>query len=205
MRSLIAGADYGPDGSFPEMGTWLGVNEAGMAVAVTNRHDSALAPAEQLSSRGLLAVALLESRSPESAVATAQKALARGGFGGCNFLVADRSGAFVVEAPGTARISVRKLDPGVHAMTNLDLDADDPRINLVRATLDPRHFVASASALCRDHRIVVAGAERGTVSSSLILADQAIILYHIQGIPSGRDYQQFDLFEHDHEHARNKN
>ena len=47
-------------------------------------------------------------------------------------------------------------------MTNLDLDDDDPRIQLVRSSLDPVEFIASAGCLCRDHRIVVAG-DRGTV------------------------------------------
>ncbi len=83
-------------------------------------------------------------------------------------------------------------------MTNLDLDDDDdPRIRFVRATLDPRDFIASAGALCRDARIVVSGADRGTVSSSLILAGPEIVLYHIQGDPSGRDYQEFRLLDHD--------
>ena len=59
LRCLLAGADHGPDGTFPEMGTWLGVNEAGLAVAVTNRNDGELAWEDQTRSRGLLAVNLL--------------------------------------------------------------------------------------------------------------------------------------------------
>ena len=35
-RCLLAGADRGPDGTFPEIGTWLGVNETGLVVAVQN-------------------------------------------------------------------------------------------------------------------------------------------------------------------------
>ena len=86
-----------------------------------------------------------------------------------------------------------RLEPGIHAMTNLDLDDDDdPRIQLVRATLDPGDFIASAGRLCRDRRIVVAGAERGTVSSSLIVAGDEIVLYHIEGDPRGREYQNFN-------------
>ena len=59
LRCLLAGADHGPDGTFPQMGTWLGVNEAGMAVAVTNRSDGELAWEDQTRSKGLLAVNLL--------------------------------------------------------------------------------------------------------------------------------------------------
>jgi uncharacterized protein with NRDE domain len=197
MRCLLAGADHGPDGSFPAMGTWLGVNEAGLAVAVTNRHDGELSWADQVRSRGLLAVLLLDSERPDRALEVARSRLAQGGYGGCNFLIASADLAFVVEAPGPARISVTKLEPGTHAITNLDLDDDDPRINLVRATLDPSNFVASAGQLCRDDRIIVAGADRGTVSSSLIVAGEEIVLYHIQGDPRGRPYQSFPLLDSD--------
>jgi uncharacterized protein with NRDE domain len=194
LRSLLAGADHGPDGSFPAMGTWLGVNEARMAVAVTNRHDGELAWADQLRSRGLLAVLLLDSDRAEDAARVAQSELAQGGYGGCNFLVADAGAAFVVQAPGPSRISVTTLEPGIHAMTNLDLDDhDDLRVQLVRTTLEPEDFIASAARLCRDPRIVVSGAERGTVSSSLIVAGDEIVLYHIEGNPIGREYQQFQL------------
>ena len=194
MRSLLAGADHGPDGSFPAMGTWLGVNEAGMAVAVTNRSDGELPWADQTRSRGLLAVLLLDSDRPEHAARVARIELEKGGYGGCNFLIANALAAFVVQAPGTARIRVARLEPGIHAMTNLDLDDDDdPRVRLVRTTLEPGDFIASAGLLCRDERIVVSGPLRGTISSSLILADDTIALYHIEGDPRGREYQIFRL------------
>jgi uncharacterized protein with NRDE domain len=194
LHCLLAGADHGPDGSFPEMGTWLGVNQAGVAVAVTNRHDGELTAAEQIRSRGLLTVELLGYREPEQAAHWAQLQLARGGFGGCNFLIASAAAAFVVEAPGARRIALSRLQPGIHAMTNLDLDDDtDSRIALVRATVRPADFISSAGRLGRDERILVSGAERGTISSSMILAGDDIVLYHIDGNPRGRDYQQFRL------------
>src|SRR3954463_3633556 len=83
MHCLLAGADRGPDGTFPEIGTWLGVNEAGLVVAVTNRRDGELSWAEQVRSRGLLAVALLGFDEPERAAQFAQGGLARGVYGGC--------------------------------------------------------------------------------------------------------------------------
>jgi uncharacterized protein with NRDE domain len=198
LRCLLAGADHGPDGSFPAMGTWLGVNERRMSVAVTNRHDGELARADQVRSRGLLAVLLLDTDCPEHAARVAQSELTQGGYGGCNFLVADADAAFVVQAPGPARISVTRLEPGIHAMTNLDFDdGDDPRVQLVRAALQPGDFIASAARLCQDTRIVVSGAERGTVSSSLIVAGDEIVLYHISGDPKGREYQKFRLLGQD--------
>ena len=78
MRCLLAGADHGPDGSFPEMGTWLGVNEAGMAVAVTNRHDGELAWADQIRFPRLARRSLARATiAPSDAADIAQSALAR--------------------------------------------------------------------------------------------------------------------------------
>jgi uncharacterized protein with NRDE domain len=194
LRCLLAGADHGPDGTFPEMGTWLGVNEKGMAVAVTNRRDSVLAPSEQVRSRGLLAVSLLGRGEPARAARFAAAQLARGGHGGCNFLVANARAAFVVQSPGAGRVSVVKLTHGSHAMTNLDLDdRADPRIQLVHAELGANDFIATAARLCRDDRIVIAGETRGTVSSSLICVGGEIVLYHIEGDPRQDDYQEYRL------------
>ena len=81
LRCLLAGADHGPDGSFPEMGTWLGVNEAGLAVAVTNRHDGELAWAGAGTLAGLAggrrcSASISPSRPPRFAGAE----LPRGGY-----------------------------------------------------------------------------------------------------------------------------
>jgi hypothetical protein len=194
LRCLLGGADHGPEGTFPRMGTWLGVNEAGMAVAVTNRSDGELAYEEQTRSKGLLAVDLLGFRHPEDAVRFASSELASGGFGGCNYLIAGRSAGFVIEAPGASRVRVGDLESGVHAMTNLDLDdRGDPRIRLVAERFDPRGFPASAADLCRDERIIIPGAERGTISSSLIAIGAEIVFDHIRGDPRGREYERYRL------------
>jgi uncharacterized protein with NRDE domain len=195
-RCLLAGADHGPDGSFPELGTWLGINEAGLAVAVTNRHDGELASAQQVRSRGLLAVALLGFDRPADAAGWARAELSREGYGGCNFLIARAQEAIIVQAPGARRISVRSLEPGTHAMTNLDIDdRADPRIRFVHSKLDPVDFLSSATRICRDPAIVIAGAERGTVSSSVVRAGPSITLHHVIGDPTGRDYDEYRLLD----------
>jgi uncharacterized protein with NRDE domain len=197
VHSLLAGADRGPDGSFVEVGTWLGVNERGLVVAVTNRRDGELAWADQTRSRGLLAVSLLGFENAASAADFAGAELARGGYGGCNYLLCDRSAAFVVEAPGARQIATRALRPGLHAMTNLDLNDDnDRRIQIARENLDADRFVASAGSLCRDPRMIVDGPERGTVASSLVLVGDAIRFYHIRGDPRAADYELVHAFCH---------
>lgn len=191
-RCLLAGADYGPDGSFPGLGTWLGVNEAGLVVAVTNRSDGHLRWEEQVNSRGLLAVALLGFADPGDACRYARDELSHGGYGGSDFLIVSPAAGFCIEAPGAAHVVARRLEPGIHAVTNLDLnDPADRRIRLVRNQLDARDFVASAQALCRDDRILVAGPDRGTVSSSQVVVGPAIELHHLRGNPSSGVFDRF--------------
>jgi uncharacterized protein with NRDE domain len=194
-QCLLAGADFGPDGTFPQLGTWLGFNDAGLIVAVTNRHDGELPFADQYRSRGLLAVELLEYDDPAVAAAVARSQLEGGGFGGSNFLVANVRAAFVVQAPGARDVSVVRLEPGTHAMTNHDLDdGSDSRIQLVQSLLRPEEFRMSAAEICRDPRILISGGDRGTVSSSLIVADiEVVAFFHISGDPSGRQYEEFRL------------
>jgi uncharacterized protein with NRDE domain len=195
LRCLLAGADHGPDGTFPELGTWLGVNEKRMAVAVTNRRDGVLPPERQVRSRGLLAARLLGRSQPGPAAQFAAAQLEKGGYGGCNVLVANSRAAFVVQAPGAESVSVVELTGGTHAMTSLDLDdQSDARIQLVQAKLRSNDFVASAAWICRDDAIVVAGRERGTVSSSLIVGGDEMVLFHIRGDPRHHDYQEYRLF-----------
>lgn len=193
-QCLLAGADFGPDGSFPHLGTWLGVNDVGLTVAVTNRRDGDLPFVDQYRSRGLLAVDLLQYDNPGRAARAARTQLERGGFGGTNILIADSQSASVVQAPGARRISVVSLEPGTHAITNDDVDdGADPRIRLVLATLRPEDFRTSAAQLCGDPRVLITGEDRETVSSSLIVAGDEVVLFHISGDPSDRAYDEFRL------------
>ena len=120
--------------------------------------------------------------------------LSRGGYGGSDFLIASPQAGFCIQAPGARRITVRTLNPGVHAITNRDLDdPEDPRIRFVHENLDPADFVASAQTICRNEKILVAGPDRGTISSSLILVDRAIVFHHLLGNPNAEVYNQFTL------------
>lgn len=200
LHALLAGADHGPDGTFPRLGTWLGVNEAGLVVAVTNRRDGTLPWEQQTRSRGLLAVDLLQFVDPEQAASHAQSELAGGGFGGCDYLLAKGQAAFAVEAPGVHRIAVRSLPAGVHAVTNLDFDdRDDPRVSFVHENLDATQFLSSARQICREERIVVNGPERGTVSSSLLMTGSETQFYHLIGNPAQHEYERFTPFCSVHE------
>lgn len=186
---LLAPSGSAPSGSTPRVlcgvdalagGTWLGVNERGLFVAVTNRRKSQLPPAPR--SRGQLCLDLLGCRSAEEAGRMAAVELATGRYAGANFVCADAETAEVIHAGD--RLERRELAPGLHLIANGDLDeADDLRLALARELFAARpaataaDFLAAAQQVCGHYvadaspvrpSIVLRGADRGTVSSTLV-------------------------------------
>jgi uncharacterized protein with NRDE domain len=102
-------------------GTWMGVNERGLFVGLTNRPIESRNPAAR--SRGLLVVDAL-ARADAAAAAAELRALAPGAYNPFNLLCADRSRTFVTLCAEDS-VRVRELDPGVHILCNRDVD--DPR------------------------------------------------------------------------------
>jgi uncharacterized protein with NRDE domain len=95
-------------------GTWIGYNEHGLFVAVTNRWTDRELAGER--SRGLLVRDALEADSAEAAARHAERAVERDEYEGFNLVVADDRAAVLLEWDGTMR--VRNLDPGVHVVMN---------------------------------------------------------------------------------------
>jgi uncharacterized protein with NRDE domain len=107
-------------------GTWFGVNEHGMVVGLLNRR-SATKPDPEKRSRGLLCLETLQTRSPTEALARLGRE-AGAAYNGFNLLVADTAEAYVVSNPGS-ELTITPLGPGLHLLTNLDLnDPTCPRI-----------------------------------------------------------------------------
>jgi uncharacterized protein with NRDE domain len=180
-------------------GTWLGVNQYGLLVAVTNRRKSG--PPDRPRSRGLLVRDLLRYPGAGVAAEEAARALGRGDYDGCNLLCADARGAVLVQAGDWLR--VRPLPPGLHVLTNGEVnDARDRRIAhaLERLGRRPRATAADClralGVLCAqaepaDDPICQHGADRGTVSSTLVAlrAPLARSTYvHAQGPPDRTTY-----------------
>jgi len=172
-------------------GTWLGINEHGVFAGLLNRRaDTPLDPA--LRSRGLLCLDALACGSVAAAAEFVRGQRARD-YNPFNLLVAGREQAFLGRNRA-GQIDLLRLEPGLHLVTNLDLDdPSDPRVRFVLENLSPADFLASAGGICRDERIIIPGGARGTVSSSLILAGSEIVLYHVLGDPRGRDYAEYRL------------
>jgi len=100
-------------------GTWLGVNDAGVAVALTNRADATFDPRRP--SRGRLPEQVLGCATAAEARDVLAERVARESFNGFNLFCADDTEAWVARWNGT--LDVAALQPGTHVLTNShDLD-----------------------------------------------------------------------------------
>lgn len=183
-------------------GTWLGVNEHGVLVAITNRLKSEL-PAKPRS-RGLLVRDLLGCATAAEAVQVASQELGGGRYAGCNLLCADADNATVLHAGDWLR--VRPLPPGIHVLTANDVnDGSDRRLGHALWWLHERPYgnandcVAALRELCAqrgngDPPICLRSAKGGTVSSSIIVLRRPIsrgVYLHAEGPPDQTPYADY--------------
>lgn len=120
-------------------GTWLGLNEHGLVAGLLNRR-SELAADLNLRSRGLLC---LEALGFATAAEAARYVSHQNGadYNYFNLLIASRDEAFVAYNRDR-RIELAALAPGLHLLTNLDVnDFECPRISRAYD-----HFAALAQA-----------------------------------------------------------
>jgi uncharacterized protein with NRDE domain len=179
-------------------GTWLGVNERGVLIALTNRRKSQ--PVSSPRSRGLLVRQLLGCPSAAEAIELASRELQQHPYEGCNVVCVDAERAAVLHAADWLR--VRLLPPGLHVLANQDLnDPSDARVAHVLGWLGQWSYPDSAACIealrqvCAQHApefppICHREALRGTVSSSLIV------------LPTGSDRTPIDLAHASYLHAQ---
>jgi len=182
-------------------GTWLGVNQPGLFVAVANR-PKALLPAEPRS-RGLLCRELLTSTSAWDAVAVANEELGTGRYAGANFVCADADYAAVVY--GGDRVETVELPPGLHLLSNGNLnDRRDQRQEFIRRQLTLQKVDSAVAFLAIASRafsrkpdaagrrgVVLTGGDYGTVSSTLLslpVRIQNAVFQYAPGPPSDVAY-----------------
>lgn len=185
-------------------GTWLGVNQHGLLVAVTNR-PKRLVPAAPRS-RGLVCRELLMAISASEAHRRGIEILESDACAGCNFLFVDSSQGWVIHAGDVLESIV--LSPGLHLLSNGDLNAPhDGRLNRVRGLWreelagDANGFVAWGEQVCRlgpgpagEPPIVLRKEGRGTVSSSLVVVTPTTseaTYRHASGPPDRVPYLDF--------------
>ena len=149
-------------------GTWFGVNENALFVALTNGHQAGAFRHER--SRGELVGAALRCDSIDGAVGelTSRDALA---YAPCHVLLAQQGRVGYVAPDGEGCFGARWLDNGPHTLTNEGLDQRDTpplpaRLDAAAPVEALRPVLAShdgAHARCRH------GDTRGTVSSAVLM------------------------------------
>jgi uncharacterized protein with NRDE domain len=99
-------------------GTWIGYNEAGLFVAITNRWVDR----EGGRSRGQLVADCLGLQSASEAVDHVRESTATNTYAGFNLVIADADRAVLLEWDGD--LAVTEFDPGVHVVVNVGADGD---------------------------------------------------------------------------------
>jgi len=193
-------------------GTWIGHNEAGVFVAVTNRW----ADREGGRSRGMLVADCLERVSATAAVDHVRQSTSEETYAGFNLVVADADRAALLEWDG--ELAVTAFEPGVHVVVNVGADGDffEPKTRpevgrqqaenatALRAALEPDAGETAADWLDRagealgDHEygVCVHGDGFGTRSASLIqLADGEEMFdryWFADGSPCRTEFERVD-------------
>ncbi|MEX2288556.1 MAG: NRDE family protein [Planctomycetaceae bacterium] len=188
-------------------GTWIGLNQFGLVVAVTNRPKATVDL--NVRSRGLLCRDLLRYESAESAAEEAQRQMAQFEFAGFNLLLLSAGQCTVIEA-GDRKSTIR-LTAGVHVIANRGLnDLDDPRVVRAKREIEQRQAAwtgwqvcfQSAAEICRLPAadalpgICLTGPDWGTVSSTIIALPDDVrdVRYHYaSGPPCEMPYEDYSL------------
>lgn len=187
-------------------GTWVGYNDAGLFVGVTNRRTDR----EGERSRGLLVRDALARESAADASSFVRNELAAREYAGFNLVVADADAAELLEWDGVLQWT--HFEPGVHVVVNEGHDGSAPKAERVRDAVDPvpnRDSVGSAEPapstsveewferakdVLRDHGLgtCVHRAGFGTRSSSVIAvdADANGRYWFADGRPCETDYER---------------
>lgn len=189
-------------------GTWIGYNEHGLFVAITNRWAGDDLAGER--SRGLLVRDALRQQSAEDAARLVERELRERSYEGFNLVVADATAAVLLEWDGL--LAVRNFDPGVHVVVNVGADGDffvpDARPEIgrrqadnarrLRTALQPDPGESSGGWLdrardaLRDHEfgVCIHGDGFGTRSSSLLsMGDEGVSYRFADGPPCETEYR----------------
>jgi uncharacterized protein with NRDE domain len=197
-------------------GTWFGVNAHGVAAALLNRRSTT--PNDPTKrSRGLLCLDALRATSAASAEAQLRREQPLD-YNPFNLLVADPTRATVV-TNHDRRFRFFDLSPGLHLLTNLDLDDPEcPRIgastrlfgDVIDARLDPSDpvFIERLHAILSRHDteldarapglgngLCVHAGEYGTRSSTIAMLDHddRWRYLHCNTAPCGGSYREVEL------------
>ncbi len=124
---LVAGRDL------EKGGTWLGVSRRGALAVVTNFRDPSRPRNAAAPSRGAMVTDFLLDRSQTAESFLQRHAHAESAYDGFNLIAGDPSGLWY----GSTRSDApRRLDDGVHALSNHLLDTPWPKVRRLRQAMD---------------------------------------------------------------------
>ncbi len=187
-------------------GTWLAVDPAGRVGAVTNRHPGGLVPPRDASrqTRGQLPLSALDGGDEDAL--TWMQSLSPASYNPVSVLYASSTAAYWTALDDARGARTAPLAPGVHVLTEQDLDdPDDPKATRIleqskaavaaSATLDQLTY--ALRRVLRSHETNDAGSpacihseQHGTVSSATVLVtDSGHVDYeHAEGPPCVTPY-----------------
>jgi len=145
-------------------GTWLAVNEHGLAAGLTNQPSAdGRDPAKR--SRGELPLAFAVHESAAAAVPAVRGQVDPAAYNPCWMLVGDRESLYSIGVSGAADIEVEQLGPGLHVLENAALHPESAKAAFVRTlvadALAARHAedavatIAALETVLADHRPAV--------------------------------------------------
>lgn len=188
-------------------GTWIGFNQQGICVAITNRW----VPGDGERSRGLLVRDLLTTENAKQARRMLQAELERNQYAPFHLMIADRMNAWTAINDRNGQHTETQLDPGVHIVVNVGIDGEwfqpvnRPRTGARQAAnaeslvddLDdpdpatPAKWLQTAGQYLGDHDydVCIHGNEFGTRSSSLLALGERSRYWFAPGPPCETDYE----------------
>lgn len=196
-------------------GTWIGYNEFGVCVALTNFWTDADLAGDR--SRGLLVADVLQAESASEGVAIVEDAIQHEEYDGFQLVVADSTDACCFRWDGT--LLRTEFEPGVHVVVNVAID-DDASIpafrrdtarqqaenaQQVRRSLAVKTGEAVADWLYRagavlsdhDYGVCIHGDGFGTRSSSLLSIGHETRYLYAPGPPCETAYERVTVADRD--------
>jgi uncharacterized protein with NRDE domain len=186
-------------------GTWLGYNEDGVLVAITNRWVEG----EGDRSRGLLVDDALSEPTASAAIDRVEAELDAREYAPLHLLAADGEDALLIEWGDVRRVT--ELDPGVHIVVNVGFDGEwfvppmrpeagrqqANNADRIRAELQPRDgetaeaWTRRAGEILGDHEFgaCIHGDGFGTRSSSLVRLGGDRVFEFADGPPCETPYE----------------
>ncbi len=185
-------------------GTWVGVNDMGVIVAISNRHEGEFDSSRR--SRGLLCREALARASALEVKDFVEEELGQVGYNPFNLVYADRGRSFVTHHGGETK--TLELDETVHLLANMDVDDEEqPRLRRAKqlvaelSLVNLGEVVNGLKALAADHEetegqsICLHREKAGTVSSTIVAVSEefpvrSLFLYS-PGSPCRADYEDY--------------